>query len=109
MGKHRSRLNILAKILSVVSTNNGAKKTQIMYQAFLSYKLLIQYLNDVMEAGLVRFGSEKCYKITQKGQEFLNKFHDYCNHRDKFEKLLNYVEDKRISLKKMCPQCTEEQ
>ena len=80
-----------------------------MYQAFFSYKLLIQYLNDVMEAGLVRFGSENCYRITQKGQEFLDKFYDYCNHRDKFEKLLNYVEDKRVSLEKMCPQCTEEQ
>jgi len=93
----------------VISDNNGLKKTQIMYQAFLSYKLLIQYLNDVMEAGLVRFENEKCYMITQKGQEFLDKFHNYCNHRDKFEKLLNYVEDKRTSLEKMCPQCTEEQ
>ena len=53
MGKHRSRLKILAKILSVVNDNEGAKKTQIMYQAYLSYKLLTQYLNDVIDAGLV--------------------------------------------------------
>lgn len=109
IGKHRTRLEIIANILSVISDNNGLKKTQIMYQAFLSYKLLIQYLNDVMEAGLVMFGSENCYKITQKGQEYLDKFHDYCNHRDRFEKLLDYVEDKRGSLEKMCPQCTTEQ
>lgn len=108
IGKHRTRLDIIANILSVVSDNNGLRKTQIMYQAFLSYKLLVQYLNDVIEAGLVRIGSENCYRITQKGQEFLNKFNDYSDHRGKVEKLLNYVEDKKASLEEMCPQCIEE-
>jgi len=31
MGKHRSRLQILETILSVINDNEGAKKTQIMF------------------------------------------------------------------------------
>ena len=103
MGKHRSRLNILAKILSVVSTNNGAKKTQIMYQAYLSYKLLVQYLKDVTEAGLVICGNEKCYKLTSKGEQFLAKFGEYDRSRERVDEQLNHVEDQKLMLEEMCP------
>ena len=44
MGKHRSRLEILANILDVVNGNDGsAKRTQIMYQANLSFQVLQKY------------------------------------------------------------------
>jgi len=46
----------LESVLSVISGNEGARKTQIMYQAYLSYKLLVRYLKDVMDAGLVVCG-----------------------------------------------------
>ena len=51
MGQYRKRLEIIADILSVV--RGGAKKTRIMYQANLSYRLLALYLEFVKEAGLV--------------------------------------------------------
>ena len=47
MGKHRSRLKILASILSVVNSSGIAKKTHIMYKAYLSYSLLVRYLNEI--------------------------------------------------------------
>ncbi len=103
MGKHRSRLKILASILEVITNNKGAKKTQIMYQAYLSYKLLVQYLNDVTEAGLVVCGEENCYKLTPKGERFLAKFSEYDKSRESINKKLNRVEDQKLMLEEMCP------
>jgi predicted transcriptional regulator len=103
MGKHRSRLKILANILDVINSNKGAKKTQIMYQAYLSYKLLVQYLQDVTEAGLVICGKENCYKLTPKGEHFLAKFGEYDKSRESVNEKLNHVEDQRLMLEGMCP------
>lgn len=103
MGKHRSRLKILAKILSVVNDNEGAKKTQIMYQAYLSYKLLVQYLNDVLEAGLVVSENGSTYELTPKGQLFLSKFEDYVVSCKRITEHLDHIKDQRIKLNAMCP------
>jgi len=103
MGKYRGRLDIIADILSVVNDNNGARKTRIMYQANLSYKLLAQYLNEVVEAGLVIFETKNYYMLTQKGNEFLAKFGEYHKSREKAEVQLNHAEDQRMTLEKMCP------
>ena len=101
MGKHRDRLAILANILSVVSDNSGAKKTHIMYQAYLSYKLLVQYLNDVTEAGLVKYTENNCYELTAKGQKFLDSYHDYCKTNKSIEKQLNEAVTKKKFLEKL--------
>jgi len=53
LGSYGSRLDIIADMLRAVS--QGAKKTQIMYHANLSYKLLIKYLTEVIESCLIRF------------------------------------------------------
>jgi predicted transcriptional regulator len=103
LGKHRSRLQILESILSVVSGNEGAKKTQIMYQAYLSYKLLIRYLNDVLNAELVVCDNENCFRLTPKGEKFLARFGEYHQSREVVEKNLNHVEDQKIMLEEMCP------
>ena len=103
MGKYRGRLEIIADILCVVNDNDGARKTRIMYQANLSYKLLTQYLNVIAEAGLVTFETKKYYVLTQKGKAFLAKFGEYCKSREKVEVQLNHVEDQKVMLEKMCP------
>jgi len=103
LGRHRSRLKILANILSVVSDNNGAKKTQVMYKAYLSYKLLVRYLNDVMEAGLVVCGDDNCYRLTPKGETFLATFGDYSRSREDVNEQVNHVEDQKLMLEEMCP------
>jgi len=103
LGKHRSRLQILERVLSVISDNEGARKTQIMYQAYLSYKLLTRYLSDVMEAGLVSRGGENCYRLTKKGEEFLAKFGEYDESRERFDEQQNHIEDQRLMLEEMCP------
>lgn len=103
MGKHRSRLKILANVLSVVEDNNGAKKTTIMYQAYLSYKLLVQYLLDLTNAGLLVCNDEKSFLITDKGRHFLTKFDEYSESYGFVRKQLRFVSNQKSQLEKMCP------
>lgn len=89
MASYRSRLKIVADVLSVV--RGGAKKTQVMYQANLSYKLLTRYLRDVIKAGLVSKAGENHYKLTPKGFEFLRAFNDYYENRQKLRMQLTHI------------------
>ena len=102
MGKHRTRINIVATILSVVNANNGSKKTQIMYQAYLSYSLLIRYLNDLVNANLLVFGKANRYFLTERGKEFLSNFSKYARLNEDVEEKISYIKDHRSKLEKMC-------
>ena len=76
MGIYRGRLDIIADILNVASRR--ARKTQIMYQANLSYKVLKKYLADLMSAELVSFeGNSQLFLLTDKGREFLDAYDKY--------------------------------
>ncbi len=99
MGKYRSRLRIIADIL--VIAGNGAKKTWIMYQANLSYKLLGRYLEEVMNAGLVRFVKGNLYVLTSKGEEFLKKCNEYHKQCEQLEEQINSVQGERAELENM--------
>lgn len=99
MGRYRNRLEIIADVLSIVK--GGAKKTQIMYQANLSYRLLLQYLRDVVEAGLVKLGSENSFRLTDKGLAFLRRFNSYDERRQELEEQLRGVMDEKVRLENM--------
>jgi len=96
MAKYRSRLEIVADVLGVVS--GGARKTQIMYQANLSYKLLVRYLKDVIDMGLVKMKGEDTYELTEKGSDFLREFKGYYERRVEVEEQLNGVQDEKMML-----------
>lgn len=101
MGSYRSRLDIIADILHVVSQD--AKKTQIMYQANLSYKVLTKYLTEVSEAALVTFEDEKrCYVLTAKGRGFLEAYREYSKDNRHIEKRLNDINSKKKNLEELC-------
>ena len=102
MGKHRTRLQILKDILSVINDNRGAKKTQIMYRAYLSYKLLVRYLDEVIEAGLVSLDTNNSYKLTKKGSEYLERYRTYRNSRMILNNNKNHCKDQKLLLEKMC-------
>lgn len=88
-------------MLRVVSP--GAKKTQIMYQANLSYKLLIKYLVEIKKAYLVRFErSEKCYVLTNKGKKFLEKYKEYSRRNKYVEKTIRNIRAERQILERLC-------
>jgi predicted transcriptional regulator len=99
---YRDRLDIIADILNVASKN--AKKTQIMYQANLSYKVLQRYLTEVVEASLIRFVvDQQYYLLTGKGQEYLDAYKEYARLSKNMEKRLNDFSLKRKTLETLCP------
>lgn len=68
--KYRSRTEILAQVLEAAS--GGATKTKIMYRAFLSYLQLKEYLQSLVENGLIEYSkTEQVYRTTSKGHKFL--------------------------------------
>jgi predicted transcriptional regulator len=101
LGSYRSRLDIIADILHVVS--QSAKKTQIMYKANLSYKVLTKYLTEVSEASLVDFECEKqCYMLTAKGREFMEAYKKYSRGNRHLKKRLNEIDGKKKVLEELC-------
>ncbi len=100
MSRYRDKLQIVADILSVVS--KGAKKTWIMYQANLSYKLLCRYLDEVLDAGLVICEEENSYVLTAKGREFLIRHDEYSTRCEGLTKHLNRINNEKEFLEGMC-------
>ena len=110
MGNYRDRLDIIADILHVAS--HEAKKTQIMYQANLSYKVLQRYLNEIMEASLVKFEvKNQSYLLTSKGKEYLDAYKGYSRTNKSIEKRLNDFSNKKKILEDLCStrQCSAKQ
>jgi predicted transcriptional regulator len=101
LGNYRGRLDIIADILHVASRN--AKKTQIMYQANLSYKVLQRYLAEIMGAALIDFEDKKrCYMITDKGRGFLEAYQKYSKTNKHIEKRINDIRTKQKVLNDLC-------
>jgi predicted transcriptional regulator len=99
---YRQRIDIIADILEVVSSD--AKKTQIMFKANLSYKVLTKYLSEVLEASLITFEHERrCYTLTNKGHDFLETYKVYCKTNKHVKKRLNDIVTKKKVLEELCP------
>ncbi|RLF07206.1 MAG: hypothetical protein DRJ64_03475 [Thermoprotei archaeon] len=77
MKPRRSKLRILADILKVIYEENGARITQILYGANLSYDRLIKYMDELLSKELIVERKDKQgskYYLTQKGKKFLAEF-----------------------------------
>ena len=100
---YRSRFDIIADMLNVAS--GRAKKTQIMYQANLSYKLLQKYLAEVRRSSLVIYERKaRCYVLTPKGRRFLQAYKKYSKRATYLERHLNHFRLEEKILEKLCPQ-----
>ncbi len=98
---HRDHLDIVADILNVAG--RAAKKTQIMYQANLSYSVLLRYLEEVSAASLVSFdATSQNFVLTSKGQEFLEAYREYAKNSSHIEKRLSEIAEKRKALEQLC-------
>lgn len=72
--KYRSRTEIIAMLLG--SLNTGSTKTRLMYNAFLSYAQLKEYLRYLEENELIKCDpSTRLYTLTDKGKQFLKVYH----------------------------------
>jgi predicted transcriptional regulator len=69
----RNDLDICADILQVAKV--GARKTQIVYQANLNFKIVKKYLNRLIDTGMLSEAEEKrLYTTTNRGAEFLEQY-----------------------------------
>jgi predicted transcriptional regulator len=72
----RSRLEIISAMLHSMSAD-GAKKIEIQYNSYLSYRRLKTYLELLVEIGLVTYvNEERKFRITQKGKRALEALND---------------------------------
>lgn len=97
---YRGRLEIIRDMLLVVN-DGGSKKTHIMYKANLSYKLLKNYLEYVLTAGLVEYDGKSYYLITEKGRMFLGLYDAYEKISREVEENINSLEHGKKTLEKM--------
>ena len=73
--KYRSRTEIVRNILD--ATNGGATKTKIMYEAFLSYGQLKEYLSVLIDNNLLEYSNgTQTFKTTEKGLNCLKMYRE---------------------------------
>ena len=97
MGKYRDRLQIIADMLSIAY--HGAKKTHIMYQANLSFKVASKYLRDLLDAKLITY-NDNLLAITHKGLDFIDKYDEYLRLKNDLENLLKLINNRKTVLEK---------
>ena len=100
MGNYRDKLAIISDILSIASLK--PRKTQIMYQANLSSRLLQKYLARMSDSSLICFEAEsRCYVLTPKGKAFLDAYKEYLKRSRQAEKIFSEVNLKKETLEKL--------
>ena len=72
--KRRDKLVIMTEIVGIAK--NGTSKTHIMFKANLSFSQLNQYLDLLLQSGLIEtvsHGDRQVYRATSKGIDFMEK------------------------------------
>jgi len=74
--KRRNNVDIMADILRVA--RSGAKKTWIVYRANLNFKIVKEYLSELMEKGLMEvYQGSTIFQTTERGLEFLEQYESF--------------------------------
>lgn len=88
MNKKRTKLEIIKDILEVIKSKNGKiKPTHILYKSNLSHIMMELYLKELMDKKFISEkteGRNKTYSITQKGNEYLDKYRMISNFTELF-------------------------
>ncbi|MEK6910434.1 MAG: winged helix-turn-helix domain-containing protein [Nanoarchaeota archaeon] len=88
MNKKRTKLEIIKDILEVIKSKNGKiKPTHILYKSNLSHIMMEIYLTELMNKKFVSEkidGKNKTYSITEKGNEYLEKYRMISNFTELF-------------------------
>jgi predicted transcriptional regulator len=70
--KYRDRIEMITLILTSANRMSGVLKTKIMYEAFLSFSQLEEYIGLLFRNGLLEHDElKKTYKTTEKGLRLL--------------------------------------
>jgi len=78
MNKKRDRLQIIHDILSVIREKNGKiKPTHILYKSNLSYQMMEEYLQELIQKGFVvehLSKQGKTYSVTERAHNYLEHY-----------------------------------
>jgi predicted transcriptional regulator len=70
--KYRSRIDIISQILETANGGN-ATRSKILYQSFLSYAQMKEYLTVLTKTDLLNYDVHtQTFKTTEKGLRFLD-------------------------------------
>jgi len=98
--KNRSSLEIVRDMLFVATER--CRKTRILYDAHLNYRLLEKYLKILLENGLLKCVDGSCYLITKKGKEFLQDYDEYIERCKKIGEEIEGARKEKLALKNLC-------
>jgi predicted transcriptional regulator len=75
MRSDRSKWEIILDILEVIRAEEKAKKTRIMYMAYLDWRNFTRHFNFLLEEGHIMKCNpdNECYKLTENGDNLLKK------------------------------------
>jgi len=72
----RNNLDICAEILRL--SEGGAKKTRIVYQANLNFKMVKRYLGNLLEKEFLEQNGDQFFQ-TEKGARFIEQYEALCS------------------------------
>jgi len=98
--KNRTSLEIVRDIL-VVATRSR-RKTGILYDAHLNFRLLEKYLKLLLENGLLEIVDEQFYVVTWKGKDFLQTYEEYDDRCRRIGQEIKDARKEKLALKNMC-------
>jgi predicted transcriptional regulator len=81
--RQRSKTEIISSILRSTHNRTGTKISQIMYETYIPYNQLKEYLTMMIQNKLIMYIKEKIFKITEYGIHALKLY-------DEMDKLLVY-------------------
>ena len=84
----------------VLAAEKNPVKTRIMFQSYLNIRALDRYLDELVEAGLLRLNSSS-YFVTEKGRRFLLRFMKYSERCSRANKRLKDVVSEKAALESM--------
>ena len=98
--RYRSGLEIAVDVLSIASAKS--KKTKIMYQANLSYRLIEKYMKSLLDRGLLVCDDGAHYLTTARGKEFLQMYLEYVERCRRIGEDVDSARKDRLLLENMC-------
>ncbi len=87
VSEYRSKMRIIFDILDTIDEEGEAKITTILYRANLSYDRLKRYLNELVDAGLIKEKTDskrKWFYLTSNGRKMLNELRKVISLADAF-------------------------
>ena len=98
--KNRNSLEIIRDMLSAATENR--RKTRLMYEAHLNYRLLEKYLKILLENGLLKRVEDSRYLVTWKGKNFLQLYDDYIERCRKIDEEIKNACKEKLLLDNVC-------